>query len=420
MKVVVAHNRYGSGQPSGENIVVAREIDQLRAHGVTVLPFMRDSDDIAELSPVQKAMLPVSPVFNRWAARDLAALLDREQPDVVHLHNPYPLISPWIVRVAGAAGVPVVQTVHNYRQVCAAGLYFRGGDICTDCRGRAVGWPAVRHGCYRGSRPQSAIMAAALATHRRTWKGVDRFIALTAGVAEHLRDFGVPADRIVVKPNAIPDPGPPAVGGDGFLFAGRLVPEKGLALLLDAWRTAAAGAGAIGRLRIAGEGPLRASVEAFAAQRPPVEYLGPLTPSGVGAAIAAASCVIVPSTWHDVLPTIAIEALAGGRPVLGTALGGIPWIVGDAGWIVQPTVYGLATGLVRVAHEPVPAEQARLRYEREFAPATLVRRLVGLYKELHESSRARAPRGGAGPGPREPAGADGRAGAAVRAGMRSG
>src|SRR5262245_30491549 len=152
MKVVIAHNRYSSAQPSGENTIVDAEIGQLTAAGVTVLPFIRSSDEIGTLSLAGKAMLPLSPVWAPGAQRDLAALLDRERPDVFHLHNPYPLLSPWVVRTAHAHGVPVVQTVHNYRQVCASGLYFRDGAICRDCRGRAFALPAIRHACYRGSR----------------------------------------------------------------------------------------------------------------------------------------------------------------------------------------------------------------------------------------------------------------------------
>jgi len=399
MKIIVAHNRYASGAPSGENVIVDAEIEQLRAAGVDVVPFIRESDDIGKLPAVQKALLPASPIYNRWTARDLAAVLDRDGPDVVHLHNPYPLISPRVVRVAQRRGVPVVQTVHNYRQVCAPGTYFRDGGLCTDCRGKRVGWPAVRHACYRGSRPQSAIMAATLAIHRGTWLGVDRYIALTEGIASHLHDFGVPDERITVKPNALVDPGPPAPldPAGGFLLAGRLVPEKGIPQLFDAWRPE------FGRLRIAGDGPMRDEVAAFAAGRSDVEYLGSLPRPEMLAAVAAASALIVASTWPDVLPTIGIEALAAGRPVLGTSLGGIPWLVGEAGWIVEPTAGGLAGGLARAAADladPTVAAalsaRARDRYEREFTPDTLTRRLVGIYRELHESSRPN--RAGAGRG----------------------
>ncbi len=388
MKVVVAHNRYVSAQPSGENTIVDAEIAQLRAAGVTVLPFLRSSDEIAALGPVQKALLPLSPIYNGAAQRELGALLRTERPDVLHLHNPYPLLSPWVVRTAHAHGVPVVQTVHNYRQVCAPGLYFRDGQICQECQGRRFALPAIRHACYRDSRAQSAVMATTLALHRGTWRSVDLFVALTDGVAAHLREYGIPADRIVVKPNAIPAPGPPPAGpGNGFLFAARLSAEKGLGLLLDAWSRH--GLGELGTLRIAGDGPLRQLAETAAARRSDVSYLGPLDAAAVRAEIRAAGCVVVASTWHDVLPTIVIEALSHGRPVLGTAMGGIPYLLGTdspataAGWVVEPEPAALAAGL-KTAHAGAAAlaGAARQRYETMFTPELLTQRLIDIYTQV--------------------------------------
>jgi len=382
VKVVVAHNRYREAIPSGENVIVDTEIAQLRAAGVEVLAFQRSSDSIAELPAAQKALLPISPIYGRAAQQDLARLLDEHRPDLLHLHNPYPLLSPWVIKTAHRYGVPVVQTVHNYRQVCSSGLYFRDGHNCYDCRGKAIGWPAVQHKCYRGSSAQSAVMATTLAVHRPTWKSVDRFIALTDRIAAHLRDFGIPPERITVKPNGIPDPGgPPATDGDGLLFAARLGPEKGLGLLLEAWRRHPEGT--TGRLRIAGDGPLRGLAESAAADRSDIDYLGPLDREGVRQAIRDAAAVVAASTWHDVLPTIALEALAGGRPVLGTDLGGIPYLVGDAGWIVEPTVDALAAALARIPAEAAGlAATARRRYEQHFSPDILTKRLIEVYTEV--------------------------------------
>ncbi|MEU1843969.1 glycosyltransferase family 4 protein [Micromonospora sediminicola] len=415
MRIVVAHNRYREAQPSGENTIVDAEIAELTAAGVEVLPFLRSSDEIPSMSRAAKALLPISPIWAPKAQHDLDRLLTEHRPDVLHLHNPYPLLSPWVVRTAHRRGVPVVQTVHNYRQVCSSGLYFRDGVICQDCRGRALGVPAVVHRCYRNSRAQSALMATTLAVHRPTWKSVDRFIALTTAVADHLRDYGIPDERIVVKPNAVPDPGTPAPVGNGFLFMGRLSPEKGLDLLLAAWRRHPVGT--LGPLRIAGDGELRPLAEEAAAERPDVHYLGQLDRAGVRAALADSSVVLATSTWHDVLPTVIIEALAAGRPVLGTALGGIPYLVGadtprepagtgpaevataapgdgrvalpsgvqrgEAGWVVAPEVEALAAALpLASADAPVLAGAARSRYERTFHPDVITKRLIDIYAGL--------------------------------------
>ncbi|MEV4662661.1 glycosyltransferase family 4 protein [Micromonospora echinofusca] len=415
MRIVVAHNRYREAQPSGENTIVDAEIAQLTAAGVEVLPFIRSSDEIPSMSKSAKALLPISPIWAPRAQEDLSRLIAEHRPDVLHLHNPYPLISPWIVRTAHRHGVPVVQTVHNYRQVCSSGLYFRDGMICQDCRGRALGVPAIVHRCYRGSRAQSALMATTLAVHRGTWRSVDRFVALTSAVADHLRDYGIPAERIVVKPNGIPDPGAPAPLGDGFLYMARLSPEKGLDLLLDAWRRHPDGT--LGPLRIAGDGELRPLAEAAAAERADVTYLGPLDRAGVRAAIEASAVIIAASTWHDVLPTVIIEALAAGRPVLGTALGGIPYLLGadaprepagtgpaavataapgegrvalptgvvagEAGWVVPPEPAAMAVALpVAAAGAAEIAQAARLRYERTFHPDVVTKRLIDVYADV--------------------------------------
>jgi glycosyltransferase involved in cell wall biosynthesis len=381
MKVVVAHNRYASGQPSGENVIVDAEIAQLGAAGVTVLPLLRSSDEIGSFSTAQKVLLPLSPIRNGASQRALSALIKAEKPDLVHLHNPYPLISPSIVKTAHAHGVPVVHTVHNYRQVCAPGLYFRDGHICTECRGRAFPTPAITHTCYRGSKAQSAVMAATLAYHRGTWRQVEHFIALTDRIAAHLTDFGIPEARITVKPNGIPDAGVATGPGDGFLYAARLTPEKGLELVLDAWSRHADGA--LGPLRIIGDGPLRPRAERAAAERTDVTYVGPVDNATVRAEIARSACVIAASTWHDVLPTIILEALSGGRPVLVTDRGGMPYLTGDAGWVVEPSPAALADGLHR-AHEGAAAlaPVARARYESHFAPDVLTERLIGVYRTL--------------------------------------
>ncbi|GAA5189305.1 glycosyltransferase family 4 protein [Rugosimonospora acidiphila] len=386
MKVVVAHNQYSSAAPSGENVIVDAEIAQLRAAGVEVVPFLRSSDEIGSLPLAQKALLPVAPIWSPAAQRSLAALIRAERPDLLHLHNPYPLLSPGIVRTAHAHGLPVLQTVHNYRQVCAPGLYFRDGHICHDCRGRAFALPAIRHSCYRGSKAQSAIMATSLAVNRRTWHSVDHYLALTGGIADHLRDYGIPDERITVKPNALADPGTPVPVGSGFLFASRLSAEKGLQLLLDAWSRHPVGS--LGVLRVASDGPLRPVVEAAAAARSDVVYLGPQNQAGVRAAMRESAVVVAASTWDDVLPTVIIEALSNGRPVLGTALGGIPYLIGDAGWTVAPSVDELAAALpVAAAGAAGLSAAARARYEANFTPDVLMKRLLAVYSGLVNGGR---------------------------------
>jgi glycosyltransferase involved in cell wall biosynthesis len=378
LRVIVVHNRYRSALPSGENTVVDQEIGWLRGAGVEVVPMLRDSDDIPALPLRDKAMLPIDPIWAPSAQRELAGLIRRHRPDVVHLHNPYPLISPWIVRTAHGLGVPVVQTAHNYRHVCANGLFFRDGHICHDCTGRKLASPAVVHRCYRGSAAQSAVMAAALRVHRRTWFEVDRYVAPTRAMAGHLRAFGIAAERIAVKPNAVDDPGdPPTNPGEGVLFGGRLTVEKGLPLLVEAWPKE------LGLLRVAGDGELRGQVEA----RPEVDYLGRLDRAGMRAAIRESAFVVVPSTLEDVHPTLIIEALANGRPVLGTDLGGIADLIGPAGWVVPPRVEALSAGLRRASVEAAGLRGiARERYLASHTPQRCVQGLIEIYRSAKRAA----------------------------------
>jgi glycosyltransferase involved in cell wall biosynthesis len=230
--------------------------------------------------------------------------------------------------------------------------------------------------------------------HQGTWRGVDRFIALTDAMAAYLRSIGIRDEQIRVKPNGVADPlagkeaQPGAVPlGSGFLFGARLVPEKGVALLLDAWkRTDLPGQ----VLRIAGDGPLRSLVERAAAEREDIEYLGQLESAERDAALAASAAVVVPSIWQDILPTTGIEALAAGRAVVATRMGGAPFIAGadtdaPAGVAVEPTPEALARGLEAVAKDPSYAASARRRYETVFAPEVTLRRQIEIYEELIEA-----------------------------------
>ncbi|MEZ5233936.1 MAG: glycosyltransferase [Acidimicrobiales bacterium] len=390
MRVLIAHNRYSSAHPSGENEVVASEAQQLRDAGVDVELFLRSSEEIELMSPVRKVLVGGAPIYSGSSHQRLARVLRDRRPDVVHLHNPYPLLSPWVVRAAHALGIPVVQSVHNFRHVCISGNHFRNGAPCDRCAGRRAPWPAVQHACYRGSRLQTVPMAVAMVAHRGTWRSVERFLAISPLIAEHLAADGVERRRITVKPNAVPDPGVAAGSGHGFLFAGRLTPEKGLSLLLDAWRRHPVGS--LGTLRVLGDGPLRPLVQAAAAERADVEWVGHVPGDEVARHLAAAAVVLVPSVWPEPFGLVAVEALAVGRPVLATRCGNLPAIVGGeaqgAGWLVEPTVRDLADALV-VAHRDAGryGPGARARYESTFAPDAVISALLDIYRDVSGSAR---------------------------------
>jgi glycosyltransferase involved in cell wall biosynthesis len=380
VRVLVAHNRYRSTAPSGENRVVDAEVALLRESGVDVVEMIENSDDIA---PGVRGVLQAAPgpVYSRTGVRRFRRLLAEARPDVVHLHNVYPLISPYVVRVAGRAGVPVVQTVHNYRHGCVNALHLRDGRPCTDCLGTRLGLPAVRYGCYRGSRAQTVPMTIGQNVHAATWRdGVVRYLALTPFVRDKLVATGIDASRVTLRPTWAPDPGHEPEPGRDVLFVGRLDEAKGVDRLLDAW---AAGGRASGRrLRIAGDGPLAARVATAAAEDDSLEHLGLLDQTGVHEAMRQAAYVVVASRFFEGYPLVVAEAFGTGRPVLTVSGGSVGSIVGDdGGWTVDPSTEAVAEALATIDDDDVRrhSKLARARFERDNTPSRGLESLLEVY-----------------------------------------
>lgn len=387
---MVVHNRYRSDVPSGENRVVDTEIEMLADAGVEVVPYLRSSDEIAQMPAVQRLAVPLQPVYGRRAVADVERLIRTHRPDVLHLHNPYPLVSLSVVPAAHRLGVPVVQTVHNHRHSCMRGSYFRDGHECRLCEGRSTPWPAVQHGCYRDSHLQSVPMVVALRAHRADQRAVDRYIALTQPIADSLLASGlVQAGQVVVRPNTVPDPGTPAPVGSGVLFVGRLTFEKGVDMLLEAWRRSGR---AMGSLTIVGDGPLRNLVETRAAD-PAAGIIarGPLTADGVAAEMSQCAAVVVPSVSPEALPLVVLEAFAHGRAVLATDGGGLTATVDPSlGLLTSPSEDGLAEALRGLATRDLTAlgHAARQRYDNCYSPAVVLAAQLGIYRSvIAENSR---------------------------------
>ena len=389
LRVLVVHNRYRSSAPSGENQVVDAQIGLLREAGVEVQAYLRSSDEIEHFSWARRLELGVRPTFSRQDVANLGGVIGAFRPDVIHVHNLYPLISPAVISQAKARGCSVVQTVHNSRHVCAAGTLFRDGSVCTDCVGRPFPWPAVLHGCYRGSRTQSLAMTIAIARHRSTWGRLDRLLAVSSFIGDLLASTGIPKERISVVPNSVPDPGPCATLGDGFLFAGRLSPEKGVRLLLDAWE--ASGLGEETSLTVVGDGTERAAVEEAVTRLPGLRYAGPASHEQVRLHMRHTRCVVVPSICLEGLPTVVLESFAAGRPVVATRLGSLETLVTpEVGWHAVPDRDDLAATLRHARHDATAATkgmQARDLYLTQFTPTAFVSALLHVYESLRSSPR---------------------------------
>ncbi|MGW2372881.1 glycosyltransferase [Kitasatospora sp. NPDC001683] len=388
MHVLVVHNRYGSAQPSGENKVVDQEVALLREAGHRVELFERRSDDIAARSLLGKAAVPLLVPWNPAVRAELATRLRAERPDVVHVHNVFPLLSPAVLSACADAGVPAVATLHNYTQICPPGTLQRDGRPCTECVGGSP-LPAVRHGCYRDSRLATVPLAVSLAVNRRRWwSGVERFFCISAAQRDVLARAGLPAGRLSVKHNFVPEPGARRTGpGEHLLYLGRLAEAKGVRLLMAAWDRLAASGGVGVPLVIAGTGPLEREVTAWAAGRDDVRYAGLYDPAQCRQAVARSVAVLAPSTWLEAFGLVVVEAMAAGVPVVAAGHGAFVELVEDGvtGLLHQPgEAASLASRIRRITAEPDRNQEmgraARHRYEQGFSPVVGLERLLEGYR----------------------------------------
>ena len=313
MRVLLIHNYYQ--WPGGEDHVFAAEAELLESHGHEVSRYTAHNDAVAELG---LPALAGKTVWNRTAYRELQAVCEKEQPQVAHFHNTFPLLSPAAYYAARSAGAAVVQTLHNYRLVCPGTTLYRDGNVCEDCLGKSVPWPGVAHGCYRDSRSASAGAAALVTVHRlaKTWtRAVDAYIALTQFARRKFIQGGLPGEKIVCKPNFLSaDPGIGAHQGKYALFVGRLSEEKGVRQLLRGWDQ-------IGEqlpLKVVGDGPLAPLLHDCA---PHVEWLGQQSKERVLSLMRDAFVLIFPSEWYETFGLVMIEAFATGLPVIAGNLG---------------------------------------------------------------------------------------------------
>ncbi|MFH8925554.1 glycosyltransferase [Streptomyces pristinaespiralis] len=389
MHVLVVHNRYSSAQPSGENRVVDEEVGLLRAAGHRVEVFERRSDDIAARSLLGKAAVPLLVPWNPAVRTELAARLRTERPDVVHVHNVFPLLSPAVLAACADAGVPVVATLHNYTQVCPPGTLHRDGRPCTECVGSAASLPAVRHGCYRNSRVATVPLAVSLVVNRRRWwSAVERFFCISAAQRDVLVRSGMPAERLMVKHNFVPDPGACRAGaGEHLLFLGRLADTKGVRLLMAAWDEVAADGGVGVPLVLAGAGPLEREVTAWAAGRDDVRYVGLYDPAQCRQAVARSVAVVAPSMALETFGLVVAEAMAAGVPAVAAGHGAFVELVEDGvtGLLHRPgDPASLASCIRRITAGPALGREmglaARRRYEQGFSPAVGLERLVEGYR----------------------------------------
>lgn len=376
LRILIAHCRYR--QRGGEDAVVDAEADLLERNGHAVLRYARDN---REIDDIDRVALAVQTFWSTRTVRDLERRVRAFRPHVIHVHNTFPLLSPSIYWAAARAGVPVVQTLHNFRLLCAQAMLLKDGAVCERCVGR-LPWRGVVGRCYRDSAAQSAVLVGSLALHRAlgTYRHkAARYVALTEFCRRKFIEGGLPAERIALKPNFVDVRYRPNDDRRGGLFVGRLAPEKGIGVLAEAlsqrpWST----------IDVVGNGPERSRLEG----RRGVRLHGRQEPETIYRRMRRAAYLVMPSVWFENFPRTLVEAFASGLPVIASRLGALAELIDDGrtGLLFEP---GSAPDLVRRLEwaEAHPRElrqmgvNARYEYERKYTPARNYRQLVGIYHE---------------------------------------
>lgn len=334
MKILQVHNAYQHA--GGEEVVVDAEYKMLKHYGHEVEQWIVKNSNLDNASFLTKVKIGLQSIWSSESYVQACDYLEEFQPDIVHVHNTIPQISPSVYAACHDLGIPVVHTLHNYKLICPGAYLYRDGKTCEDCIRKAIPYPSIIHSCYRDSRSQTALAVAGLTTNKalNTYQNhVDIYIALTRFARKKFIEAGLPVEKIAVKPNFVSSN--IQVGahqGKYALYVGKLVEYKGIETLLNAWHLL----GEDIPLKIAGQGPLEILLKSNLPNN--VEYLGVLPRNEILELMQNASVLIVPSEWYEPFGMVIAEAFATGLAVIGSRLGGIPELVkeGLSGWLFDP------------------------------------------------------------------------------------
>ena len=376
MRIIVAHNNYM--HRGGEDVVVESELALLRAHGHELIEYRRDN---AEIAGINKSALLLDTIWSRKTVADITNLIRDFQPDVIHVHNTFPLISPSLYWAAQRASIPIIQTLHNFRLLCLNAMFLREGKVCEDCLGR-LPLVGIGHKCYRDSMVQSGVLAGTLTLHRglRTYQNkISRYIALNEFCRRKFIEGGLPASRIVVKPNFIDFPASQNLQRQGFLFVGRLSEEKGIKTLMQAIELLP---GSV--LRVAGVGPEMGFLNNVSG----VVGIGNLSIDEVQHEMQASMALVLPSIWFENFPRTIVEAFSCGLPVIASRIGALADLVehGVTGLLFQPgNAQDLAIKMKWALENPILMEEmghnARAKYLAEYTAERNHQQLIAIYQD---------------------------------------
>ncbi len=387
MRILSIHNRYL--QPGGEDSVVQAERKLLTQHGHEVITYDESNQRIAQLGNLRTA---IRTVWSQESYGHVLQLIRQQNPDVISVHNFFPLISPSLYYAAARHNVPVLQTLHNYRLLCPGAYLLRNNTICEDCVGKLFPIKGIQHCCYRNSLRGSIAVGCLIGFHKliRTWQSkVARYVVLTEFAKQKFVTGGLPEKKIEVKPNFIElDPGEGGHNSNSVLFVGRLSEEKGILPLVQAWKKQKIQ----NKLLIAGTGPLHSRITALVCGCENVVLLGQLPMNQVYRKMKDASCLVFPSLWYEGMPRTIIEAFACGLPVVASRLGGIEEMITDdvSGLLAEPNADDLIAKLNQVLSDAVLRRKlsrgARLAYENKYTAETNYRLMIDIYSGALEST----------------------------------
>lgn len=326
--------------------------------------------------------------WSREAASKLDELLRKVKPDVAHLHNIYHQLSPSILPVLKHHGIPVVMTVHDYHLISPNYNLFDHGRVCETFRWSWMG--AVRHRCIKDS--YLATLLAALEVRRNREKKiyeryVDRFLVPTQFMKDTHAAWGFPVGKMEILPLFVPpNPSPSDLSSPGddrlALFVGALAAEKGIWVLVEAARRLPQI-----RFQVAGSGPEESAMKQKAPKN--VRFLGAIAPEKIQDLMREAALVVVPSIWYENFPLVIAEAMAAGRPVVASRIGGIPEMVreGETGLLVTPgNPERLAHTIQKLMEHPDlrarMGARARAIAQTEYDPEHHLLKIIRVYHEI--------------------------------------
>ena len=329
MKILMAHNFYQS--KGGEDIAFSQDSDLIERAGHEVRRFIVNNDHI--VGTKAKIRATVSILNNRETLTAFKRELNEFKPAIVHIHNFFPTLSPASIEIAASCSIPVVQTLHNYRSICAAGTLLRNGNVCEDCVGGSR-WPGVFYRCYRRSFTGSAAVGTIGPYLKKLIKKYPRYLTMVAltkfSRSRYVAD-GFPGDSILVRGNVIPDPGTNLeIDRKGLVYVGRLSVEKGVDTLIRAAKLFD------GPVEIVGDGPERERLKSMSSRN--VRFTGELSHTEAVERMRRAAAIAIPSRWYEGFPMVVLEAMATGTPVLASAIGSLAEIVQhkQTGLLVEP------------------------------------------------------------------------------------